>query len=300
MRIGIIGLGRMGMHMCFRLVKEKHEIVVFNRSPEKIKEAVKQGAIGSASLADFAKKLGKTKIVWLMVPAGDPVDEMITGLLPSLNKGDIIIDGGNSNYQDSARRAEFLKLKGVSYLDCGTSGGLGGEKTGYCLMVGGEKAAYTKLVPIFKALSAKEGYFYTGPSGSGHYVKMIHNGIEYALLQSYAEGFELLTTGPYKIDLPGVAELWNHGSVIRSWLLELGADALKKDPTLQGIEDFVGGGSTGTWTVEESLRTGTPSPMIGLALALRFRTRQKSSFAGKMVSALRNGFGGHETVKKQK
>jgi 6-phosphogluconate dehydrogenase len=299
MEIGFVGLGRMGSHIVMRLLKSKHTVVAFNRTPDKTKDIMKQGAKGAFSLKELAQKLPEKKIIWIMVPAGDPVDEMITGLVPFLKDGDILIDGGNSNYNDSVRRAEYLKAQGISYLDIGTSGGLGGEKNGFCLMVGGDRKSYDLLKPVFSAISAKDGFDYMGASGSGHYVKMVHNGIEYALLQSYGEGFEMLKSGPYKLELDRISALWNKGSVVRSWLLELAEDALQKDPELKKIGDFVGGGSTGKWTVEESLNLEIPTPMIALALALRYRTRQKESFAGKMVSALRNEFGGHEVEKKK-
>jgi 6-phosphogluconate dehydrogenase len=300
LKIGFIGLGRMGRNMVLRLKKNKQGVVAYNRSPEKVKDVMKKGVTGAFTLKELVEKLLPPRIIWIMVPAGDPVDKMITGLLPYLNEGDILIDGGNSNYHDSMRRAEYLKTEGIYYLDVGTSGGLGGEKKGYCLMIGGEKQAYGKVEPLFKVLATKEGYNYVGSSGSGHYVKMVHNGIEYALLQSYGEGFELLKNGPFNLDLEKISKLWQNGSVIRSWLLELAEDAFKKDPQLKKITDFIGGGSTGRWTVEESLKLETPSPMISLALALRFRTRQKESFSGKVVAALRKEFGGHEVKKSGK
>lgn len=297
MKLGIIGLGRMGGHIALRLTKNKHSVVAYNRSPDKTKDIMKKGVDGAFTLNEFAGKLNSPKIIWMMVPAGDPVDEMIKNLLPYMEEGDILIDGGNSYYEDSVRRAEYLKAEGISYLDVGTSGGLGGEENGYCLMIGGDKKIYDKLLPIFKSVSAKNGYGYMGKSGAGHYVKMIHNGIEYAMLQSYGEGFELLKNSPYKLELDKISSVWSNGSVIRSWLLDLTTDALKKDPKLENLKDYVAGGSTGKWTVEESLRLGIPSPMISLALALRYRTRQKESFAGKVVAALRNEFGGHEVKK---
>ncbi|MBN2368523.1 decarboxylating 6-phosphogluconate dehydrogenase [Candidatus Woesearchaeota archaeon] len=300
MKIGFIGLGRMGMNMVSRLIKHNHNIVVYNRSPDKIREAMKKGAEGAFSLKELAEKLPSPRVIFIMVPAGDPVDKMITGLIPGLTEGDIVIDGGNSNYHDSMRRAEYLSADGISYLDMGTSGGLGGEKIGYCLMVGGEKKTYDHIEPVLKALAAEDGYGYMGPSGAGHYVKMVHNGIEYALLQSYGEGFELLHEAPFDLDLNRVANVWKNGSVVRSWLLELLQEGLEKYPDLEELKDHIGGGSTGTWTVEESLDLQIPSPMISLALALRFRSRQKESFADKSVAVMRNGFGGHEIKFKKK
>lgn len=297
MKIGFIGLGKMGYSMVKRLSKE-HNLVIYNRTSEKTKETVKEikNTIPSFTLKEFINKLPEKKIIWLMIPSGNSIDEMINNLLPNLKKGDIIIDGGNSNYIDSIRRYNLLKTKNIHYLDIGTSGGINGLKNGFCLMVGGDKKAYDNIKPILRTLAAKDGFSYIGKSGSGHYIKMIHNGIEYALLQSYAEGFELLKNSKYNftnIDLKKIAKLWNKGSVIRSWLLELTAEIFDD---IDKIKDYIGGGSTGKWTVEESLKLETPSPMISLALALRFRSKQKESFSSKIVASLRNKFGGHEVI----
>ncbi|MBI5226808.1 decarboxylating 6-phosphogluconate dehydrogenase [Candidatus Micrarchaeota archaeon] len=297
MHVGFVGLGRMGKHMVLRLKAQGFHVAVFNRTPEKVKEMEKLGVAGAYSLRELVQKLDAPRVVWLMVPAGPTVDEMIDRLVPHLAKGDIIVDGGNSYYKDSMRRAAALQAKGFHYLDIGTSGGLGGERHGYCFMAGGEPKAYALVEPVLKVLAAPGGYGHFGTSGAGHFVKMVHNGIEYALLQSYGEGFELLKNAKeFKIDLHRASHVWNRGSVIRSWLLELSEDALSKDGQLDRIGDAIGGGSTGEWTVQTGLEQKTPTPMISTALNARYTTRQPSSFAGKVVAALRNEFGGHDVA----
>ncbi|MEM2131121.1 MAG: decarboxylating 6-phosphogluconate dehydrogenase [Candidatus Woesearchaeota archaeon] len=298
MKLGFIGLGKMGHSMVKRLSKE-HEIVVYNRTSDKTKEIIKENKkkiFPSYSIKELIKKLPKQKIIWLMIPH-EAIDDSLKEILPYLSRDDIVIDGGNTNYEDSIKRANELEKKGIYYLDIGTSGGIHGEKNGYCLMVGGNKKAYDIIKPILKTLASKEGFSYIGKSGSGHYIKMIHNGIEYALMQSYAEGFELLKNSQYKFsnkELGNIAKLWNNGSVIRSWLLDLLGESINDT---DNIKDYIGGGSTGKWSVIESLKTETPSPMISLALALRYRSRQQESFSGKIVALLRNKFGGHEVKK---
>ncbi|MBI2445208.1 decarboxylating 6-phosphogluconate dehydrogenase [Candidatus Micrarchaeota archaeon] len=297
MHVGFVGLGRMGKHMVLRLKAQGFRVAVYNRSPEKVKQMEENGVSGAYSLKELVQKLDAPRVVWLMVPQGPTVDEMLDGIVPFLSQGDVVVDGGNSYYKDSVRRAAQLKAKGLHYLDVGTSGGLGGERHGYCFMAGGEPKAYAAVEPVLKVLAAPGGYGLFGPSGAGHFVKMVHNGIEYALLQSYGEGFELLKNAPeFKIDLHKTAHVWNRGSVIRSWLLELAEDALQKDGRLERIGDSVGGGSTGEWTVQTGIEQKTPTPMISTALNARYRTRQAESFAGKMVAALRNEFGGHDVV----
>lgn len=299
MHVGFVGLGRMGKHMVLRLKAQGFHVAVYNRSPEKVKQMEQAGVAGAYSLKELVQKLDTPRVVWLMVPQGPTVDEMIDGVLPHLSPGDVIVDGGNSYYKDSMRRAAQLQAKGFQYLDIGTSGGLGGERHGYCFMAGGDAKAYARVEPVLKVLAAPGGYALFGPSGAGHFTKMVHNGIEYALLQSYGEGFELLKNAPeFRIDLHRAAHVWNRGSVIRSWLLELAEDALQKDGRLDRIGDEVGGGSTGEWTVLAGIEQKTPTPMISTALNARYRTRQTESFAGKVVAALRNEFGGHEVVQK--
>ena len=293
MKLGFIGLGKMGGSMVQRLLNGGHEVVVYNLTQKEIDEAVKQGAVGSSSVRELISKLPDRKIVWLMVPSGDPVDENINGLLPLLKKDDIIIDGGNSFYKTSIERGKKTGGKGVHYIDCGTSGGVWGLENGYCLMYGGEKSACDFCEPIFKTLAPQNGYLYCGRSGAGHFVKMIHNGIEYGMMQAYAEGFEIMEKSPFNIDLKAVAEVWRYGSVIRSWLLELAASALKEDPGLSKIKDYVEDSGEGKWTVETAMELNVPAEIISSSLFARFRSRQQESFAMKMLAALRNQFGGH-------
>lgn len=293
MRIGFVGLGKMGANMVERLLRDKHEIVVYNRSPDKVKVAEQKGAIGSTSLSDLTKKLPGRKVVWLMVPSGAPVDQNIHDVVPHLAKGDLIVDGGNSYYKDSVRRHDALLAKGINFVDCGTSGGIWGLQIGYNLMIGGSDADVKHVEPIFKTLAPPDGYLHCGAAGSGHLVKMIHNGIEYGMMQAYAEGFDILRASPYKLNLQKIAALWNHGSVVRSWLLELADLALQKDPELKKLEPFVSDSGEGRWTVFESIERDVPAPVLALALQMRFASRDKNSFAHRMLAALRNEFGGH-------
>ena len=299
MKIGFVGLGKMGGKMVARLMKGGHEIVAFDPVAEALKGAEKKGATPANSLQRLVEKLDAPRAIWIMVPSGDPTEETITSLSPLLTEGDIVIDGGNSLYKDSMRRARSLNTQGISLLDAGTSGGIWGLKIGYCLMVGGEEAPFRKLEPIFNTLAPEEGYAHVGPSGAGHFVKMVHNGIEYALLQGYAEGFEILKArNEFNLDLEKIAHLWNQGSVIRSWLLELAADAFRKDPTLDGIRGYVEDSGEGRWTVAEAIENDVPAPLITLSLLERFRSRQQDSFSAKVIAALRNEFGGHGVKKK--
>lgn len=299
MKIGMVGLGKMGGNMAEKLLKNNHEVVVFDVDQNKVDEYEKKGAIASTSLKNLIKKLDTDKkIVWVMVPAGEVVKKTVMGISNYLGKGDIIIDGGNSNYKDSIRVAKELEKKGIDFLDVGTSGGVWGLEEGYCLMIGGPKKAYDKVEEIFKNLAAKNGYNYIGKSGSGHFVKMVHNGIEYAMMESYAEGFELLKSkDEFDIDLGEVADLWNHGGVIRSWLLKLTADSLKENPELEGIKDYVEDSGEGRWTVLESIEQEVPASVIALSLFKRYGSRQDESFSAKILSAMRNAFGGHEIKK---
>ncbi len=298
MQIGFIGLGKMGAFMVERLLNDGHEVVVYNRTPEKTKEIEKKGAIGTYSLEELVSKLKKPKLVWMMIPSGETVQKLIESLIPLLSKDDIIIDGGNSYYKDSVRRFNELKKLGINYLDVGTSGGIWGLKIGYCVMIGGEKKIYEHCEPVFKSLAPPEGYRYIGPSGSGHYVKMIHNGIEYGMMQAYAEGFELMHASDYDIDLESVASLWGKGSVVRSWLLELLTDALKGDKNLKDIKDYVEDSGEGRWTVLDGIEKSIPLPVITESLFMRFRSRQAESFGAKILAALRNEFGGHNIHRK--
>jgi 6-phosphogluconate dehydrogenase len=298
MELGMIGLGRMGANMTERLVLGGHKVISYDRSPEAIQRVVDKGAVGAHSLADFIKQLSSPRAIWLMVPAGDAVDQTIEQLLPQLAKGDVIIDGGNSNYKDSIRRAEKLQAQGLHFVDAGTSGGIWGLKVGYCMMVGGEKEIVERLEPIFKTLAPKDGYAHVGPHGAGHFVKMIHNGIEYGMLQAYGEGFELLNASCFDLDLGKIAHLWNQGSVVRSWLLELAENAFTKDPRLSSIRGYVEDSGEGRWTVQEAIERAVPAPVLMLSLFARFASRQEDSFSAKVIAALRNEFGGH-AVKKE-
>jgi len=298
MELGMIGLGRMGANMAERLVLAGHRIISYDRSPEAIQRVVDKGAVGSCSLADFVQQLSQPRAAWLMVPSGDPVDQTIEQLLPQLAKGDVIIDGGNSYYKDSIRRAEKLKQQGIYFVDAGTSGGIWGLRVGYCIMLGGEKQVVERLDPIFKTLAPKDGYLHVGPSGAGHFVKMIHNGIEYGMLQANGEGFELLKASGFDLDLGKIAHLWNQGSVVRSWLLELAESAFNKDPELASIKGYVEDSGEGRWTVLEAVERDVPASVLTLSLFARFASRQEDSFSAKVIAALRNEFGGH-AVKKE-
>jgi 6-phosphogluconate dehydrogenase len=293
MELGLIGLGRMGANMAQRLLGGGHRIVAYDRDPEAVHAVTNAGAAGAGSLEELVRKLSPPRAVWLMVPAGAPVEQTIHSLAPLLSPGDVIIDGGNSYYKDSVRRAASLKKHRLYFLDVGTSGGIWGLKVGYCLMIGGEDEVFRRLEPIFRTLAPEEGYAYMGPSGAGHFVKMVHNGIEYGLLQAYAEGFELLHASPYELDLAQLARLWNHGSVVRSWLLELTEKALAADPGLASVKGYVEDSGEGRWTILEAVERGVPLPVISLSLFSRFRSRQEESFSAKVIAALRREFGGH-------
>ncbi len=294
MKLGLVGLGKMGMNMTVRLMQGGHQVAVTDQDPVKIKALEAQGAIGTETLAALAQKLDAPRVVWVMVPSGKPTETVIDQLGGLLKKGDIIIDGGNSNFRDSQRRCAKLRATGIHFLDAGTSGGVWGLKVGYCLMVGGERAAFDTAEPIFKTLAPKDGYLYTGPSGSGHYTKMVHNGIEYGLLQAYAEGFEILQTSEFKLDLEAISHLWNQGSVVRSWLLELAELAFEQDGNaLDKIKGYVDDSGEGRWTVQAAVDQNVPAPVITLSLLERLHSRQPESFSAKVIAALRNQFGGH-------
>jgi 6-phosphogluconate dehydrogenase len=293
----MIGLGRMGANMTERLVRGGHRVITYDRSPEAIQRVVDIGALGSRSLAEFVKQLSPPRAIWLMVPAGDPVDQTIEQLQPQLSKGDVLIDGVNSHYKDSIRRAGTLQGQGLHFVDAGTSGGIWGLKVGYCMMIGGEKEIVTRLDPIFKTLAPPDGFLHVGPSGAGHFVKMIHNGIEYGMMQAYGEGFELLKASQFDLDLEKISHLWNQGSVVRSWLLELCESAFAKDPELASIKGYVEDSGEGRWTAEEAIERNVPAPVLMLSLFARFASRQGSSFSAKVIAALRNEFGGHAVRK---
>ena len=292
-QLGFIGLGKMGFNMVQRLLNNKHDVVVWNIDPNPVKELEKLGAIASANIDELVDKLQDRKIVWLMVPAGKPVDENLDSLLKLLKPNDIIIDGGNSNWKDTQIRGKRAAEKGIHYLDCGTSGGVWGLQNGYCLMYGGDKEAAEYAFPIFKSLAPENGLVYCGESGSGHFVKMMHNAIEYGMMQAYAEGFEVLEKSPFNIDIPKVADAWQYGSVVRSWLLELAVNAFKEDPKLEKLQDYVPDSGEGRWAVQAAIELDVPATVITSSLYARFQSRQKESFAMKVLAALRNQFGGH-------
>ncbi len=293
MQLAMIGLGKMGGNMSARLLRAGHSVVVHDRDPAVIAEYVERGGTGARDLAEVVDLLSPRRVVWLMIPAGAPVDETIDALRPRLAAGDIIIDGGNSNYHDTRRRAASLEREGIELVDCGTSGGIWGLELGYCLMIGGPRDAFSYCEEIFRALAQEGGYAHVGAAGAGHYVKMVHNGIEYGLLQAYAEGYEILNASPYDLDLHRIAALWNRGSVVRSWLNELAERALADPAKVEGLEGFVPDSGEGRWTVQEAVDLDVPAPVITLALLMRLRSRQDESYGAKLIAALRNEFGGH-------
>ena len=293
MKIGLVGLGKMGFNMALRLIGGGHEVVGFDTSPETRKELKSKGGSEASSLEDLVTQLPDRKVVWMMVPAGDITESTLSKVESLLTENDIVIDGGNSYYKDSVRRHAQLSEKGIKYLDAGTSGGVWGLKVGYCLMIGGEKEPFEYVEPVFKTLAPPNGYKLVGKSGAGHFTKMIHNGIEYGVMQSYAEGFEILRESKFELDLEELASLWNQGSVIRSWLLELLELALSDDQDLTDIKGYVADSGEGRWTVKEAIDLDVPALALTHALMRRFRSRQEDSYNDKVLAALRNQFGGH-------
>lgn len=300
MELGIVGLGRMGGNMAERLIQRGHTVVGSDLNPEARQRVEGLGGASAGSVTELVGKLKQSpRVVWSMVKAGEVTDSVLREAAEALQPGDVVIDGGNSRYTESVRHYNELKEKGIHFLDAGTSGGVWGLKEGYCLMIGGDKEAFAIVEPIFRALAPENGLIHAGPAGAGHYVKMVHNGIEYAMMQSYAEGFEILKAGPYgdHVDLHAVCETWRHGSVVRSWLLDLAANAFEEDPNLDEIKGYVEDSGEGRWTVMESIDHAIPAPVIALSLYLRFRSRQEDSFSMKVLAALRNQFGGHAVRK---
>ena len=300
MHLGFIGLGRMGANMVRRLARDGHQVVVYNRTVEKATElADEERAAGhdvaaAASVEELVAKLEKPRTAWIMVPAGDATEAQIKELLEHLEPGDTIVDGGNTNFHDDVRRHAELAAQDIRYVDAGVSGGIWGLQNGFCLMVGGEREAVAPLEPVFRSLAPVDGYLHAGPAGAGHYVKMVHNGIEYGLMQAYAEGFEIMHASEYPLDLEAIADLWNHGSVVRSWLLELAVDAFKRNgPELENLKGWVADSGEGRWTVQEAIDRDVPAWVITQALFTRFRSRQDDSYGAKVLAALRNEFGGH-------
>ena len=298
MQIGFLGLGRMGLNMVTRLVQGGHEVVAWNRTQSKVRDAEAAGAKGAATIEDLIKQLKAPRLVWVMVPAGKTTDDMIDTVAPLLAAGDIVVDGGNANYKDSQRRGESLAVKGIKFMDAGTSGGVWGLQVGYCMMVGREEATFKHVEPIIKSLAPENGYLHCGPVGAGHFVKMVHNGVEYGMMQAMGEGFEILKAAPYKFDLAAIAGLWNKGSVVRSWLMELMERAFKDDPQLDRIRGYVEDNGEGRWTVQQAIDSGIPATVLAHSIFARFLSRQDDSFSAKVLAALRNQFGGHAVQKK--
>lgn len=296
--IALVGLGKMGFNLALNLLRNGHVVLAHDLSVENMDKAQRQGVQTAGSLSELCKKMKSPRIIWIMIPAGPGVDKVIDSLIPELEKGDIIIEGGNAFYKDSVRRYEQLAPLGIHFLDCGTSGGTSGALNGACTMIGGDETVFKYCENIFKDISVENGYQYCGPAGSGHFVKMVHNGIEYGMMQSIAEGFEVLAASDYDFDFQKIAKVWNHGSVIRSWLMELTESAFSKDPRLDEIMGIMYSSGEGKWTLETALDLGIPTPVIALSLIMRYRSQQDDSFAGKVVAALRNEFGGHEVAKR--
>ncbi len=299
MRLAMVGLGRMGLNMARRLIHGGHEVVVYNRSPDKVDLMVKEGAVPAYSPGEAVDKLDPPRVVWLMLPAGEVVERHVDTFAGWLQRGDILIDGANSHFQDDLRRARALKSRGIHYLDAGVSGGIWGLEQGFCTMVGGDEADFREIEPILRTLAPPEGYLYCGPIGAGHFVKMVHNGIEYALMEAYAEGFDLLKRSAFGhgLDLGRVAHLWNQGSVIRSWLLELLERALADDPDLASFPGVVADSGEGRWAVIEAVNQGVSTPIIAQSLFRRFESQQSDVFSNRVLAALRKGFGGHTVTK---
>lgn len=297
MQIGIVGLGKMGLNMVRRLRRGGHDVVAFNRNPEPYAAARDAGAGTVDSLSELTASLQVPRCIWVMVPAGEATSQVTRDLAALVAAGDLIIDGGNSNYKDSIATAARLKEKRIDFLDIGTSGGIWGLEVGYCMMVGGSKDVVSRVAPALDTLAPPSGWAHVGPSGAGHYVKMIHNGIEYGMMAAYAEGFEILHSSRYDLDLAQIAKLWNQGSVVRSWLLELAAHAFEQNPDLGGIKDYVADSGEGRWTVAEAIDLDVPAPVITLSLLQRLASRQDSSFSARVLAALRNEFGGHGVKK---
>lgn len=298
MKLAMIGVGKMGYNLALNLMDNGHQVVAHDANSEQVDKIAADGAIGAYSLEEVVQQLEKPRVLMMLVPHGEITENVIATLKPLLDEGDIIIDGGNSNYKESVRLGESLKEKGIHFMDCGTSGGVSGAREGICTMIGGDPEAFKIIEPVIKSVSVENGYFYTGELGSGHFLKMIHNGIEYGMMQAMAEGFDILEKSEYDYDLEGVAKVWNNGSVIRSWLMELVESAFSKDPKLEEIRGVMNSSGEGKWTVETALDLQVPAPVITMSLLMRYRSQEDDTFTGKVVAALRNEFGGHAVVKK--
>lgn len=298
MKLAMIGLGKMGYNLAMNLIDRGHEVVAHDVNTDLVNKISTEGAIGATNLKEVVQQLSTPRIFWLMLPHGEITENVITELAMMLDEGDIIIEGGNSNYKDSIRVGKKLKEKGIYFFDCGTSGGVDGARNGICTMIGGDPDAFRIIEPIIKDISVENGYFYSGELGSGHYLKMIHNGIEYGMMQAIAEGFDILEKSEFDFDFEGVARVWNNGSVIRSWLMELTENAFSKDPKLSEIRGVMNTSGEGKWTVEEALGLQVAAPVITMSLLMRYRSLEEDTFTGKVVAALRNEFGGHSIIKK--
>ncbi|SEN47429.1 phosphogluconate dehydrogenase (NAD(+)-dependent, decarboxylating) [Lihuaxuella thermophila] len=298
MKLGMIGLGKMGFNLVLNLLDHQHEVVAYDVIPEPAQKLAQQGAIPADSIEDLVNKLPAPRVVWMMVPAGEIVDQVLEQLIPHLREGDIVIDGGNSNYKDTLARAAKLEAKGLYFMDVGTSGGISGARHGGCFMIGGNPEAFQIIEPVFKDISVENGYLYAGEVGSGHFLKMVHNGIEYGMMQAIGEGFEVLEKSPFNFNYEEVARVWANGSVIRGWLMDLTQNAFSKDPKLEGIAGVMHASGEGQWTVETALELKACAPVIAMSLFMRYRSLEEDTFHGKVVAALRNEFGGHAVVKK--
>ncbi|MDQ3811546.1 MAG: decarboxylating 6-phosphogluconate dehydrogenase [Chloroflexota bacterium] len=293
MQLGFVGLGRMGGNMVTRLVRGGHEVVAFNRSPGPVQEAVRNGAVGASSLRDLVDRVRPPRHIWLMLPAGGVTDQHLDQLMELCQPGDLFVDGANSRWKDTMARAERIKARGFEFVDCGTSGGIWGLQVGYSIMAGGSREAFARVEPAVKTLAPENGYGLMGANGAGHFVKMVHNGIEYGMMQAYAEGFQILEKSEYDLDLLQVSRVWQHGSVVRSWLLDLMVNAFEKDPRLEGLEGWVDDSGEGRWTVEAAIEEDVPATVIAFSLFSRFYSRDPNSFSWRVLAALRNEFGGH-------
>ncbi len=300
MKLGFIGLGRMGHNVVLNLLEKKHGVVAYNRSADKVDEVAKLGAIGAYSIGELARKLPRPRTIIIMVTAGKPVDDVISQLLPLLSKDDVVIEAGNSFFGDSVRRYKLCKARGVDFIDMGTSGGLAGARHGASLMIGGNEPVFRRLESLFRDIAAKDGYAYVGKAGAGHFVKMVHNGIEYSLEEAYGEGFEVLKKSPYKLDFEKIARVWSHGSIVRSFLLEQALSAFKKDPELKKFRGVIGGGETGMWTLNVANREKVEMETLRHSLKKREQSLKKQSFSTKVVSAMRWEFGAHEEPKQKR
>lgn len=298
MKIGLIGLGKMGMNLAENMIDNNIEVVAYDIDQTKADEATEKSILFSSSVEHCLEQLDEDKIIWMMIPAGKPTEDMFQRLLPLLSAGDRLIDGGNSHFEDSKRRAAICRERQIYFFDVGTSGGMDGARNGACMMIGGDKDQFARLEPLFDAVNVQDGYLYTGESGSGHYLKMVHNGIEYGMMQAIGEGFDVLHHSEFDFDLAKVAKVWNNGSVIRSWLMELAQDFFEEDADLEEIEGVIGSSGEGKWTVDEALNLNVPVPVIAQSLMVRYASSDTERFGAKVVASLRNGFGGHEIVNK--